>query len=272
MDGTRQLAASDKCADLFCSMCSLAYRSGFLQCSSPERAAAVVRAAALRHIRLAERGVWPLQRHLRHRCGALGRQLLVSVVLGTWMFACFMSRRYFLLFACLTFRTSKVESIVACMLQVMIPGSGIDYDERQVPSDCAGYEYARTQCMSEQLQAPVATSLCDAAAQPTELRLCNRQPCAQPIYQYSAWGACNAACGGGTARRNATCMSAGGTLASSATLCDDIDLEPLEQPCNTGACVTHGWVASNWTACPECGGARSRSVTCQCALICLRCE
>lgn len=72
--------------------------------------------------------------------------------------------------------------------------------------------------------------------------------CAASYWQYSAWGACNATCGGGYAFRSATCVSkAGGACGSQP--------HPTTMRCNTQPCQVFTWSAGPWGDCSaDCGG------------------
>lgn len=82
-------------------------------------------------------------------------------------------------------------------------------------------------------------------------------PCAAAHWSYGPWSGCDAACGGGEASRNATCV-------------DGPCTEPaaLTTECNTGACTAHAWRTGDWQACSvTCGGGGSQSRTVRCVAV-----
>jgi hypothetical protein len=93
---------------------------------------------------------------------------------------------------------------------------------------------------------------------PACLCACRGPACNAPYWQYSAWSACNATCGGGTATRTATCEAPSGATCAAASR------QALEQDCNTAACEVYAWQAGEWSACSQgCGGGtQTRPVSC----------
>ncbi|RMZ52919.1 hypothetical protein APUTEX25_001038, partial [Auxenochlorella protothecoides] len=93
---------------------------------------------------------------------------------------------------------------------------------------------------------------CTSASPPVLLQSCSlATPCAAAHWSYGPWSGCDAACGGGEASRNATCV-------------DGPCTEPaaLTTECNTGACTAHAWRTGDWQACSvTCGGGGSQSRT-----------
>lgn len=85
--------------------------------------------------------------------------------------------------------------------------------------------------------------------------------CGAARWETGEWGACSAACGGGTQARAVTCREANGALSDR---CMETPPSAL-RACNTRACPTSSWVAGEWGACSAtCGaGTQTRAVTCQ---------
>lgn len=102
--------------------------------------------------------------------------------------------------------------------------------------------------------APAATPLpmpvcCIPSCPPTHTELSQQlwEPCILPAcatftWFYSDWICNNAAgCGGGTARRNATCKLSSAERAVDASMCDAALLDNSTQPCAQAPCVVFYW-------------------------------
>lgn len=143
------------------------------------------------------------------------------------------------------------------------------YGESACSAECgAGYRRTKAKCVSSTTQRPVAPENCDPTLRPTEWQPCE-SACNQPYYTYTPWSPCDKPCGGGESRRTATCHDTDRTEADRYT-CAAAGVEPKEvtRQCNKDPCAVWVWKAGPWGACDsECGGMKTREVTCRCAAI-----
>ncbi|EFN59440.1 hypothetical protein CHLNCDRAFT_33886 [Chlorella variabilis] len=104
--------------------------------------------------------------------------------------------------------------------------------------------------------------MCSTATKPVSSQKCSIQPCITYSWQPLAWGACSAACGGGTRTRVVQCKDSTGKIVADA-FCSGT--KPLSsQKCNIQACVTYLWQTQDWGACTKScgGGTQTRVVQC----------
>ena len=89
---------------------------------------------------------------------------------------------------------------------------------------------------------------------------CNTNACPSLYYDYSAWGACSAECGGGIKTRTATCMKDGAEVEDSECESKNKTKRSLEKRCNNNPCAKPTvWSEEEWGECDAaCGGKRTR--------------
>uniref|UniRef100_A0A1D1ZT84 EGF-like domain-containing protein n=1 Tax=Auxenochlorella protothecoides TaxID=3075 RepID=A0A1D1ZT84_AUXPR len=124
--------------------------------------------------------------------------------------------------------------------------------------DCGQGWQTRTATCTASTGDVLPLTSCTSASPPVLLQSCSlATPCAAAHWSYGPWSGCDAACGGGEASRNATCV-------------DGPCTEPaaLTTECNTGACTAHAWRTGDWQACSvTCGGGGSQSRTVRCVAV-----
>ena len=95
-----------------------------------------------------------------------------------------------------------------------------------------------------------------SGTQPVTQQTCAQQGC--PVYVWSAggFGACSAACGGGTQNQTVTCKDQSTLAVVSSSLCASAGVAPNStRACGTATCGTHAWVQGSASACSAvCGG------------------
>jgi hypothetical protein len=131
---------------------------------------------------------------------------------------------------------------------------------------CGGGWHTRTlKCMSSNGYI-VDPYKCAAAGitPPATIRKCNLEACETAFYTYSTYSACSKTCDGGLQTRTASCYNADGTAAAEAVcIAAEIPKASLQAPCNTKACNTFTYLATEWGICDKpCGGTRARTVYC----------
>ena len=117
------------------------------------------------------------------------------------------------------------------------------------PCGSAGTQ-SRTVICVDQAGSTVSDSNCDAGSKPAESQVCNTQSC--PQWTIGSFGACSAACGGGTKSRSVVCTEDGTTVAD--TICTNCNGNgcPGTKPaateaCNTASCPTFS--TGPWSSC-----------------------
>eukprot|EP00959_Pyramimonas_sp_CCMP1952_P057971 1209983-Pyramimonas_sp.AAC.3 len=85
--------------------------------------------------------------------------------------------------------------------------------------------------------AAVDASFCAGLEVPSSYQACNTAECHTSPFTWTVqgWGACDATCGGGVARRTVVCQAKNSTVDPSEAECANLTKAyvPLERPCNT---------------------------------------
>ena len=111
-------------------------------------------------------------------------------------------------------------------------------------------------------------STCQAAlGSATTSMTCNSAACPTTTYewQWSAWGACPVACGGGVQSRQVACVSLQPYMPVAQSHCPAASMPATTQACGQKSCNIYSWSITPWGACSAtCGGGQqTRAVYCQ---------
>ena len=98
-----------------------------------------------------------------------------------------------------------------------------------------------------------------------DTQTCNEAACDTYAWQYSAWSACSAACGGGVASRVATCWDVtSNAAAASPSQCSALASAVTSESCNSAPCPSYEYVYGAWSACSATCGGGVATRTAQC--------
>jgi len=132
-------------------------------------------------------------------------------------------------------------------------------------AQCGGGKQSRTRTCTNPTPAYGGAD-CSALGSTVETRDCNTKKCTVDggFSQWSDWGSCSAACGGGTQSRSRTCTNPAPAFGGND--CSAIGQYTETRPCNSQSCAVNGAYSpwSDWSACSaNCGGgSQTRSRTC----------
>jgi Thrombospondin type 1 domain len=128
------------------------------------------------------------------------------------------------------------------------------------PSACGATTSTRSVSCVRSDGTTVADASC-AGAKPATTQATTSYASCQYTMSYSSYGACSAACDGGTQYRSATCTRSDGTEVATSSCGATTG---LSRSCNTQACYTYYWDYSGWSTPSGCGTVTaSRTVTCK---------
>jgi len=137
--------------------------------------------------------------------------------------------------------SSEACNSQACTTYDWVPGA---WSECTASCD-GGVQTRAVTCVSSDKQL-VVDRLCQEKGKskvlPSTSRACNTDPCANYHWTTTAWGSCNAACGGGTATRKVVCKDAKDEVAPDGKCMTQSGKRPKRRTqCNTQACDGNVW-------------------------------